>query len=61
LEDYEANLRSIITRGYNIVYGNAFSKKFKYYQFTNTDERQMLDPIELETGKIYGLSNGSLD
>ncbi|CDW75329.1 UNKNOWN [Stylonychia lemnae] len=59
--DYEKNLFTIVTRGFNIVYGNVFSRKFKYFQYKNTDERLMKESIDLEAGKIYGLSNGGLD
>jgi uncharacterized protein with NRDE domain len=31
LEDYEKNLFGIVTRGFNIVYGNVFTRKFKYF------------------------------
>jgi len=60
--EYETNLISIVTRGYNIVFGNAFSGDFKYYQFKNQEgEREMTEPLVLEKGKVYGISNGSLN
>ncbi len=50
VEDYENNLTSIITRGFNIVYGNAFTRKFKYFQFRNKNDgsRHMVEPLELD-------------
>ena len=50
LEDYEKNLMSIETRGYNIIYGNLHSGLFKYYQYHNNPdgERHMIKPLILE-------------
>lgn len=48
IEDYEKNLTTIVTRGFNIVYGNVYSRQFKYYQFKNEkdgEERTMKEPI----------------
>ena len=63
VEDYEKNLTSIETRGFNIIYGNVFTRKFKYYQYENnpTVQRKMSVPLVLQPGRVYGMSNGSLD
>jgi uncharacterized protein with NRDE domain len=63
LEDYEKNLMSIETRGYNIIYGNVHTGLFKYYQYHNNPDgvRHMIKPLILERGYVYGMSNGSLD
>lgn len=61
VEEYEGNLKTIITRGFNIVYGNAFSREFKYFQFKNSANRDMLEPLHLDQDKVYGMSNGGLD
>ena len=61
LEDYEKMLFTIVTRGFNIVYGNVFTREFKYYQFKNSENREMLQSIVIEPGHVYGFSNGGFD
>ena len=62
-EDYEANLKVIETRGFNIVYGNIWTGLFKYYQYRNDENKanEMKEPLVLERGRVYGLSNAGLD
>ena len=63
VSDYEEALINTDTRGFNIVYGNAIKGIIKYYQFQNRPDgsKAMDQPIQLECGKIYGMTNGSLD
>lgn len=59
--EYEDNLLKVITRGFNLVYGNVFTRSFKYYRYENRGERTMSEPLQLKEGFIYGMSNGELD
>ena len=56
-------LVGIETRGFNIVYGNVRDGWLKYYQHQNRADgvKVMKEPIKLENGKVYGLSNGGID
>jgi uncharacterized protein with NRDE domain len=51
---------AVNTRGFNIVYGNAKTGEFFYFQHRN-DGGAYKEPIKLEVDRVYGLSNGDLD
>ena len=59
--EYEKAIVSLVTRGFNLIFGNIKDRIFKYFRNENNELPTMSEPVNIKAGVFYGMSNGQLD